>query len=487
MALMSFLFIGLNVIRLKLSRDHLEKDVRDARIQIDQLQHLVMIERCISADLQRKIDLINLCRPLSRSTASTLANILSASTSERQEMLSIIKGSLDHQEREGRGGEASIVLPPPSGSGETGATHVTAIHNISKEEVSEALEGKDTDTAGNNKVVVNVELPLLGHGHNNSTKGLTHSPSAAAILLPGTPSHVVGEPPVRSSSATPGHIPEPSPLANGSSALRLVGNNMDGSSSMNHTPLSSSGSSRVGTPPVNHKYSLPLPTTSTTGPTASEKKAVPIDIPTADESTLLNGTRPKQGEHGDSKLTDAEITLDIILAHPVTVEMLKDRLISMHAPETLIFYLEVQAYKRAPQLQLKRMATDIYDTYIQASAENQVNFSSTLRDLIAKRVKEPRPNHVIFKEAEREAYRLVMQNVWPSFRDSHEFVVSAMILRGLIPPPDRPRGISIHWQAGGVSGDSSPDPSLAKSKINRSQASVDVNDDKEGKELDHEG
>jgi hypothetical protein len=203
MALMSFLFIGLNVIRLKLSRDHLEKDVRDARIQIDQLQHLVMIERCISADLQRKIDLINLCRPLSRSTASTLANILSASTSERQEMLSIIKGSLDHQEREGRGGEASIVLPPPSGSGETGATHVTAIHNISKEEALEALVRKDTDIAGNNKVVVNVDLPLLSHG-NNSTKGLAHSPSAAAILLPGTPSYVVGEPPVCSPSATPG-------------------------------------------------------------------------------------------------------------------------------------------------------------------------------------------------------------------------------------------------------------------------------------------
>jgi hypothetical protein len=34
MALVSFLFIGLNVIRLKLSRDHLEKDVRDARQQV---------------------------------------------------------------------------------------------------------------------------------------------------------------------------------------------------------------------------------------------------------------------------------------------------------------------------------------------------------------------------------------------------------------------------------------------------------------------
>jgi hypothetical protein len=42
MALMSFLFIGLNVIRLKLSRDHLEKDVRDARQKV-----LIVMSSCI--------------------------------------------------------------------------------------------------------------------------------------------------------------------------------------------------------------------------------------------------------------------------------------------------------------------------------------------------------------------------------------------------------------------------------------------------------
>jgi hypothetical protein len=100
------------------------------------------------------------------------------------------------------------------------------------------------------------------------------------------------------------------------------------------------------------------------------------------------------------------------------------------------------------------------DAYIQVHSENQVNFGATLRESIAKRVRDPRPGHGCFKEAEREAHRLLMQNAWPPFRDSPQFTMCAIIIRGLVPPPDRPRGgPSIHWQAVNAPSDLSSDDS----------------------------
>jgi hypothetical protein len=422
--------------------------------------------------------------------------------SERQEMLSIIKGSLDHQEREGRGGEASISLPPPAGG------EPNEIQIISKEEVpttpkSAVRKGISGDSNGDtSKLVATTDDKSSLLAPSNRT--VSHSPPQGSLVeLPGTPSTPTNVAPVASASggdirttkvitghvsiseqpqlatATPITGPSPvPPLAGNYASNNLV----NGAASSTHH-ISTQPSSRAGTPPVNgYKYSVrpPLAGSSTTAmgvPTMSREDsmvvphAIPVPAGAGDESMLLNGARTKVGEHGNAKLSDAEITLDVILAHPVTVEMLKDRLATLHAPETLIFYLEVQAYKVAPLIHLKRMASDIYDTYIHVGAENQVNFSSTLRELISKRVKESRPNHMIFKEAEREAHRLIMQNVWPSFRDSHEFKVSGMILRGLVAPPDRPRGISIHWQAGGGGGGSSGNSQNSSEESLKSQAS----------------
>jgi hypothetical protein len=147
----------------------------------------------------------------------------------------------------------------------------------------------------------------------------------------------------------------------------------------------------------------------------------------------------------------------------------------------------VQAYKRAVPSQLKRIATDIYLNYITAGAENQVNFSASHRETLSRRISEPRPAADCFKDVEREAVRLLLQvslsnslqihpcfilmcnlvmtntqNGWPSFRDSVQFRLCSMIIRGLIPPPARARGgPSVGWQAVGtpLSGSELPDRS----------------------------
>jgi hypothetical protein len=528
-------------------------------------------------------------------------------------MLSIIKGSMDHQEREGRGGETSISLPPPAGGGgDNGPNEIQILRPEGPSPKSEFTIRKSGSGGDNNwytsKIIINTDndkSSLLVPNHGTTISG-THSfspapgsplslPPSSPIELPGTPTTPTngaaiavananaatiaasvaaasaaaaaggggGEPTINihAIKAITSHVsiseqvpqlttpPATAVTVNGPSPVPRVSNYISmptmSSSNVNGTLLvlsSSSSSSAVAvtqppstnpsragttpTPPVlvpvsnsnSYKYSIRPPQqavvsgisiAATTGsggsisiPTMS-RDYVSMDTSSSpqriihtggiggiggvggDESMLLLGARTKAGEHGNAKLSDAEITLDVILAHPVTVEMLKDRLATLHAPETLIFYLEVQAYKVAPLIHLKRMASDIYDTYIHVGAENQVNFSSTLRELISKRVKESRPNHMIFKEAEREAHRLIMQNVWPSFRDSHEFKVSGMILRGLVAPPDRPRGMPIHWHLGGDHrGDG--DQSQAKSKKDNFSHASNIIDQPDGKESNPE-
>ncbi len=81
-ALMCFLFVGLNVIRLKLSRDQLDADVQDRDFQIRELEERVRTYEAHLSDLQRKIALTALARPLIRPNHFLLHAI--AADAERQ-------------------------------------------------------------------------------------------------------------------------------------------------------------------------------------------------------------------------------------------------------------------------------------------------------------------------------------------------------------------------------------------------------------------
>jgi hypothetical protein len=448
MALMSFLFIGLNVVRLKLSRDHLEKAVRDARAQIDSLQNDNMIERSIAADLQRKIDLINICRPLARTTSVTLTDILATSVAERKEMIRTHQQALATQRREGRedGVELSYTFSlteqPHVGvvdikDNEASATNSKAIGRPLLTEGVPSSEGVD-------------QLPLATTSSRalQQVPTIANDPSDEVTTLPGTPSREPSiVPPPSSTPRLSSHdviiaAAPPSLIETKSSSSTIFVN-------VNALSAPPVGLSSRATDALGHKYSVtvtdraqaPSPSTGAklsnhhSGTATPEPGPHQVTVAAADEATLIKGAFAG----GYANIRDSEITLDIMLGHPVTVELIKDRLSQLHAPETLIFYLEVQHYKRAPVANLKRLAMDIHDSYIKADAENQVNFSATLRTLLSKRVKESSPSPAIFKEAEREAHRLLMQNAWPSFRASPEFQVCAMILRGLAAPPERGR------------------------------------------------
>ena len=183
----------------------------------------------------------------------------------------------------------------------------------------------------------------------------------------------------------------------------------------------------------------------------------------------------------------------------VCVELLKDFTVTQHCPETLCFWLEVQAFKTAPTSTLKAFSLDLYNSYLSLSpslsivaglgsfshfigllvgrrlhlagtgnrrayayvcryvksdSEFQINLSSSQRAVIEGRVRDPKNS--IFKEAEAVSipsyrrspplsFRAALQNslTWVvtgvAEAAQHEFVAKVLQLH-------RVRGVSIRSQ-----------------------------------------
>jgi hypothetical protein len=202
-----------------------------------------------------------------------------------------------------------------------------------------------------------VDTPLLTNGNadrlrsssgdigNNITRPpalqLHHiDQSTRHMELPGTPSEAAL---TATSTITP-------------SNLTLVGSTAGvmsrvGSTMVNNSPVAAASShARVvtsmtpGSPAARYAPTYRAVTSIETSGVSSH------DVVSHGETLLLpTRTAPggATGSHGNASLTDSQITLEIILAHPVTVEIFKDRLASIHSSEILQFYLEVTSFHRS--------------------------------------------------------------------------------------------------------------------------------------------
>jgi hypothetical protein len=77
-ALISFLFIGLNVTRLRLSRDEMETKLRQRLKEVAELREELTYMRRKEQDYERKLELLQLCRPLGRQSHYRFRRILAA-------------------------------------------------------------------------------------------------------------------------------------------------------------------------------------------------------------------------------------------------------------------------------------------------------------------------------------------------------------------------------------------------------------------------
>jgi hypothetical protein len=165
----------------------------------------------------------------------------------------------------------------------------------------------------------------------NTTGG---TPTPVGVALPGTPSdNNVGA----SVTATPTQLMIGSNInVRGNSTNSPVGSHMRMATSFTPTAAASIRITSPSNPPPTRTittFEPPLPTVSSHD-VVSSGQAETLLLPRQHNGTVT-------GSHGNASLTDAQITLEVVLAHPVCVEVFKDRVTSLHSSETLQFYLEV--------------------------------------------------------------------------------------------------------------------------------------------------
>ena len=108
-----------------------------------------------------------------------------------------------------------------------------------------------------------------------------------------------------------------------------------------------------------------------------------------------------------------------LLSHPVCVELLKDEMERLHSVELLLFHLYAVRYSRMQSAKLRRLlGRSIYDIFIAANSELQINISTRQRDAVTAAVKKAGDSGftpTLFFEAEREVLRLMETNVMKAF------------------------------------------------------------------------
>ena len=117
-------------------------------------------------------------------------------------------------------------------------------------------------------------------------------------------------------------------------------------------------------------------------------------------------------------LTCEQLSLDVLLQHPVCVELIKDELQSIHSGENLSFYILASRYEQLRQASLRRwLAEQLHSAYIIDTAPNQININTRQRQSITDQLAAGHCTAELFAEAKREV-RLLMETNLKGFKYS---------------------------------------------------------------------
>jgi hypothetical protein len=134
------------------------------------------------------------------------------------------------------------------------------------------------------------------------------------------------------------------------------------------------------------------------------------------------------------------LSLDQLLAHPVTLELLKDRVFGQSSGELIMFWLDATSWRRLPRsdnshnIHIAKMrseiAASIVKLYISVGAQQQVNLSHTLRQRIESSLATSimDPKSTLFDDAIKEVYALLLHNSLPSFMKTPAYDTAVEIL-----------------------------------------------------------
>jgi hypothetical protein len=129
----------------------------------------------------------------------------------------------------------------------------------------------------------------------------------------------------------------------------------------------------------------------------------------------------------------SQLSLEELLEHPVTIELLKDSLRRLHCEEMGFFVLDTKRYAEIKDESIRgKFARILFDTYISTTAQYQVNIAYCIRTSIQEQITASEFSNSVnlFAKARFEVLQLILDNLAISFPNSREYALSRVVLRG---------------------------------------------------------
>jgi len=131
----------------------------------------------------------------------------------------------------------------------------------------------------------------------------------------------------------------------------------------------------------------------------------------------------RQAEEAGRKKLLAEHVNDLrkVLRIPLARDYLKQYLVHELSEENLMFWLDVEKYKKVPVSSREEVAMDIYNNYIAEESVLQVNIDGDCAQVITEMINKGEFTPNIFFEAQDWVFRLMETHSFPRFLRSHQY------------------------------------------------------------------
>jgi len=391
-AAMCFAFIGLNITKLRLSKDLLDRILLQSQKSYVALQQELTSLKLEANNLAAMLNMIHLLRPLQRRQHFAVTTTTTTATNK-------MMGPTNSLDVDSRNPSSNPYPPPPS------PPHPRAPSSSSSSSASSAASSSSSSDSLSHVIhVASLRHHRYSHDHHSDSDGDSDRE----------------EPDVNVDVEVDVDVPPPPPPPD--MPLPNVPDRSGGGGGGSVVIISREKTqSYVSLDPIVSMLAEPEQKPSVQGDKEQQEK----------EKEEKEKDKDQQGKEELKK--NQRITLQDLLANPITLEIFKDVCLSNHNPENMAFWLDVREYTRAPPMRSVDIAKNILRNYVVDDSPFCINISETLRKNVLKRFREHQNASVmpqdLFREAQREVFNLMVANDYKRFIGTFQYQLCATLLQ----------------------------------------------------------
>ncbi|KAJ5078685.1 electron carrier/ protein disulfide oxidoreductase [Anaeramoeba ignava] len=149
---------------------------------------------------------------------------------------------------------------------------------------------------------------------------------------------------------------------------------------------------------------------------SKRQSVLAIRIPSFQEiqENGISQIKPKINEESSINFS----TLQDVLQNSYAVEFFKEYLTQQYNQENLMFYLEVNEFKKIKEENIENLAKNIYEKFVKNESLFEINIDSQTRNEISNKVEQNDFSLNMFDEAQKIIFILMDQNSYDGFKNS---------------------------------------------------------------------